>query len=245
MVRAPVACVQEQQIRARQRMKQLSKRMMEQRMQALERIRTNMMSPQVRILPRDMEQGLKEFAAGVEQLVDRLVRTACALISLLAGALMIVIGEEQWLSSGAGQLLMSWLRTIARVVAGERRAGTGGGAACGQVCQRRHIQCGEQLLQVRAGAEADLAHAHHQKAATSQARKDGCPQQRQEGRHSEAGKEAPQIASVVDIVARRADLAHVTPWAMQHSALCACCLCDKGPRGCFRCLVMTVMTEKI
>ena len=28
---------------------------------------------QVRILPHDMEQGLKEFASGVEQLVDRLV----------------------------------------------------------------------------------------------------------------------------------------------------------------------------
>jgi hypothetical protein len=28
----------------------------------------------VRILPRDVEQGLKEFASGVEQLVDKLVR---------------------------------------------------------------------------------------------------------------------------------------------------------------------------
>ena len=28
---------------------------------------------QVRILPHDVEQGLKEFASGVEQLVDRLV----------------------------------------------------------------------------------------------------------------------------------------------------------------------------
>lgn len=58
-------------------MKQLSKRMMEQRIQALERLRRNMMGPggqPVRILPRDMEQGLKEFASGVEQLVDRLVR---------------------------------------------------------------------------------------------------------------------------------------------------------------------------
>ena len=70
-------CAQEKQIRARQGMKQLSKRMMEQRMQALERLRRNMMGPSgqpVRILPRDMEQGLKEFASGVEQLVDRLVR---------------------------------------------------------------------------------------------------------------------------------------------------------------------------
>jgi hypothetical protein len=66
--------LQEQQIRARQRMKQLSTRMMEQRMQALERLRSNVLAPQVRILPRDMEQGLKEFAGGVEQLVDRLVR---------------------------------------------------------------------------------------------------------------------------------------------------------------------------
>lgn len=65
--------VQEQQIRARQSMKQLSKHMTEQRMQALQRLRTNMMAPSVRILPRDMEQGLKEFASGVEQLVDRLV----------------------------------------------------------------------------------------------------------------------------------------------------------------------------
>ena len=30
----------------------------------------------MRILPHDMEQGLKEFASGVEQLVDRLVRLA-------------------------------------------------------------------------------------------------------------------------------------------------------------------------
>ena len=29
----------------------------------------------MRILPHDMEQGLKEFASGVEQLVDRLVST--------------------------------------------------------------------------------------------------------------------------------------------------------------------------
>lgn len=70
-------CAQEKQIRAKQGMKQLSKRMMEQRIQALERLRRNMMGPNgqpVRILPRDMEQGLKEFASGVEQLVDRLVR---------------------------------------------------------------------------------------------------------------------------------------------------------------------------
>lgn len=71
MVRA-----QEKQIRARQGMKQLSVRMKEQRLQALERLRKNMMGngQPVRILPRDMEQGLKEFASGVEQLVDRLVR---------------------------------------------------------------------------------------------------------------------------------------------------------------------------
>ncbi|BDA45492.1 Choline-phosphate cytidylyltransferase B [Coccomyxa sp. Obi] len=71
-----VSLVREKQIRARQGMKQLSKRMTEQRMQALERLRRNMMGPggqPVRILPRDMEQGLKEFASGVEQLVDRLV----------------------------------------------------------------------------------------------------------------------------------------------------------------------------
>ena len=64
--------VQEQQIRARQGMKALSARM-----------RANMgakgaggapPSRGVRILPRDMEQGLKEFASGVEQLVDKLVR---------------------------------------------------------------------------------------------------------------------------------------------------------------------------
>ncbi len=66
-------------------MKQLSKRMMEQRMQALERLRRNMMGPggqPVRILPRDMEQGLKEFASGVEQLVDRLVRRWLACVQL-------------------------------------------------------------------------------------------------------------------------------------------------------------------
>ena len=92
-----VASVQEQQIRARAGMKQLSKRMTEQRLQALQRLRQNMgiiasgggtrdggarsgnrggeaNVGRVRILPRDMEQGLKEFASGVEQLVDKLVR---------------------------------------------------------------------------------------------------------------------------------------------------------------------------
>ncbi len=81
-------CVQEQQIRARAGMKLLSQRMTEQRLQALQRLRANMgmaggkaggggdAAGRVRILPRDMEQGLKEFAAGVEQLVDKLVRKA-------------------------------------------------------------------------------------------------------------------------------------------------------------------------
>ncbi|KAK9904063.1 hypothetical protein WJX75_003605 [Coccomyxa subellipsoidea] len=70
-----VSLVREKQIRAKQGMKQLSKRMTEQRLQALERLRKNMTGSgqPVRILPRDMEQGLKEFASGVEQLVDRLV----------------------------------------------------------------------------------------------------------------------------------------------------------------------------
>ena len=71
--------------------------MREQRLQALQRLRANMgirgpssnasssggsegnAGAAVRILPRDMEQGLKEFAAGVEQLVDKLVRTLCGL----------------------------------------------------------------------------------------------------------------------------------------------------------------------
>jgi hypothetical protein len=54
-------------------MKQLSKRMTEQRLRTLEHLRAGMTPGRVRILPRDVEQGLKEFASGVEQLVDRLV----------------------------------------------------------------------------------------------------------------------------------------------------------------------------
>lgn len=57
--------------------------MTEQRLQALERLRRNMTGTSgqpVRILPRDMEQGLKEFASGVEQLVDRLVRCRACLL---------------------------------------------------------------------------------------------------------------------------------------------------------------------
>ena len=64
---------QEKRIRAQQSMKQLSKRMTEQRVRTLEHLRAGMTPGKVRILPRDVEQGLKEFAGGVEQLVDRLV----------------------------------------------------------------------------------------------------------------------------------------------------------------------------
>lgn len=64
---------QEKRIRAQQSMKQLSKRMTEQRLRTLEHLRAGMTPGKVRILPRDVEQGLKEFASGVEQLVDRLV----------------------------------------------------------------------------------------------------------------------------------------------------------------------------
>ena len=58
-------------------MQQLSERMAEQRLQVADRIRRNMgLGPgAVRILPRDVEAGLKEFAAGVELMVDRLVRS--------------------------------------------------------------------------------------------------------------------------------------------------------------------------
>ena len=65
--------MQEKRIRAQQSMKQLSKRMTEQRLRTLEHLRAGMTPGRVRILPRDVEQGLKEFASGVEQLVDRLV----------------------------------------------------------------------------------------------------------------------------------------------------------------------------
>ena len=64
---------QEKRIRAQQSMQQLSKRMTEQRLRTLEHLRAGMTPGKVRILPRDVEQGLKEFASGVEQLVDRLV----------------------------------------------------------------------------------------------------------------------------------------------------------------------------
>ena len=70
----PPSCVQEKRIRAEQSMRQLSKRMTEQRVRTLEQLRTGMTPGKVRIIPRDVEQGLKEFAGGVEQLVDRLVR---------------------------------------------------------------------------------------------------------------------------------------------------------------------------
>ena len=67
-------CAQEKQIRARAGMQQLSERMAEQRLQVADRIRRNMgLGNDVRILPRDVEAGLKEFASGVELLVDRLV----------------------------------------------------------------------------------------------------------------------------------------------------------------------------
>lgn len=66
--------MQEKRIRAQQSMKQLSKRMTEQRLRTLEHLRAGMTPGRVRILPHDVEQGLKEFASGVEQLVDRLVR---------------------------------------------------------------------------------------------------------------------------------------------------------------------------
>ena len=71
------ARAQEKQIRARAGMQQLSERMMEQRLQVADRIRRNMaFGNGVRILPRDVEAGLKEFASGVELLVDRLVSSA-------------------------------------------------------------------------------------------------------------------------------------------------------------------------
>lgn len=47
--------------------------MTEQRLKTLEHLRAGMTPGRVRILPREMEQGIKEFASGVEQLVDRLV----------------------------------------------------------------------------------------------------------------------------------------------------------------------------
>jgi hypothetical protein len=100
-------CAQEKQIRAKQGMKQLSKRMTEQRLQALERLRKNMTGSgqPVRILPRDMEQGLKEFASGVEQLVDRLVRPpslAClAYLNVLSAILMdTLILSARWKAEG-------------------------------------------------------------------------------------------------------------------------------------------------
>lgn len=100
-------CAQEKQIRAKQGMKQLSKRMTEQRLQALERLRKNMTGSgqPVRILPRDMEQGLKEFASGVEQLVDRLVRpsslTCSAYLNVLSAILMdTLILSARWKAEG-------------------------------------------------------------------------------------------------------------------------------------------------
>ena len=58
-------------------MQQLSERMTEQRLQVADRIRRNMaFGNGVRILPRDVETGLKEFASGVELMVDRVVRCA-------------------------------------------------------------------------------------------------------------------------------------------------------------------------
>ncbi|DBB00631.1 hypothetical protein WJX82_008822 [Trebouxia sp. C0006] len=64
--------VKEKQIRGKQAMKQLSDRMRDQRVQVADRVRKHVAA--ARILPKvDMEKNVKEFAAGVEQLVDRIV----------------------------------------------------------------------------------------------------------------------------------------------------------------------------
>ncbi|KAL3147610.1 hypothetical protein ABBQ38_014661 [Trebouxia sp. C0009 RCD-2024] len=64
--------VKEKQIRGKQAMKQLGDRMRDQRVQVADRVRKHVSA--ARILPKvDMEKNVKEFAAGVEQLVDRIV----------------------------------------------------------------------------------------------------------------------------------------------------------------------------
>jgi len=64
--------VKEKQIRGKQAMKQLSDKMRDQRVQVTDRVKKHVAA--ARILPKvDMEKNVKEFAAGVEQLVDRIV----------------------------------------------------------------------------------------------------------------------------------------------------------------------------
>eukprot|EP00884_Botryococcus_braunii_P012102 jgi/Botrbrau1/20893/Bobra.0135s0024.1 len=66
--------VWEQQIRMRHNMQQFGEQFLKRRLRVRDRVRkrTDRTQP-VRIIPREMEQGLKGFAAGVEQTVDKLM----------------------------------------------------------------------------------------------------------------------------------------------------------------------------
>ncbi|KAK9828668.1 hypothetical protein WJX72_001433 [[Myrmecia] bisecta] len=67
-----VSFVREKQIRAKQNLKKLSNRMRDQRLSVTDRVRKTV-SERVRVIPKDMEKGVKEFAAGCEQLIDRVI----------------------------------------------------------------------------------------------------------------------------------------------------------------------------
>lgn len=67
-----VSLMREKQIKAKAGMRQLRENMRDRRLKVADRVSKHVMR-NVRIFPKDMEAGLKDFAAGVEQLVDKVV----------------------------------------------------------------------------------------------------------------------------------------------------------------------------
>lgn len=69
-----VSLIREKQIRARYSMKQLTDRMRDQRLQMASRVKKTVTERVRYIVPREMERSMKELAAGMESLVDKLVK---------------------------------------------------------------------------------------------------------------------------------------------------------------------------
>ncbi|KAI7842879.1 hypothetical protein COHA_003496 [Chlorella ohadii] len=68
-----LSLLKEKRIKASARMKQISQKVRQQRLQVADRIRKHMSERVPRILPPEVEQSVKDWASGVEALVDKVV----------------------------------------------------------------------------------------------------------------------------------------------------------------------------
>lgn len=130
-----VSLIREKQIRVRYNMKQLTDRMRNQRLQMATRVKKTVTDRVRYIMPREMEKSMKEFAANMETLMDKLVKgelgqgMAKEMEKFVTGFIRQFEVNYSKLSATVGRNLRLFPSTSKRVSAGRAKKSAVGAAA--------------------------------------------------------------------------------------------------------------------